>query len=273
MTSYSTSAPVGTSDWILGAIKRNPEGLLLLAAGCALMLRRQSATPHRTQSNQWEGSTTGAPGSRGGENTGKDTGKDRSAREFVSEVADTVSETASSYASAASDYVDTAVGAVSEQSRRAARQARSGFEHTTQYVLQEQPLAIAVVGLVAGAAVAAAFPSTEVERRALGPAGERLSDAAGKVTERLKDAGTQAGEQLMSAADERGLTKEGLKKVARDVGGTFSDAITGENASHESKKESSRQASSNNQQRSPKSGQATQSTTPQSNAGMKRDQR
>jgi len=26
MTSYSTSAPVGTSDWILGAIKRNPEG-------------------------------------------------------------------------------------------------------------------------------------------------------------------------------------------------------------------------------------------------------
>ena len=45
MTSYSTSAPVGTSDWILGAIKRNPEGLLLLAAGCALMMRRQSATP------------------------------------------------------------------------------------------------------------------------------------------------------------------------------------------------------------------------------------
>ena len=235
------------------------------------MIRRQSATPGRPQSNQWEGSTTGAPGSR--EGVGANMDRDRSAREFVSEVADTVSETASSYASAASDYVDTAVGAVSEQSRRAARQARSGFEHTTQYVLQEQPLAIAVVGLVAGAAVAAAFPSTEVERRALGPTGERLRDAAGKVTERLKDAGTQAGEQLMSAADERGLTKEGLKKVARDVGGTFSDAITGENASHESKKESSRQASLNNQQRTPKSGQATQSTTPQSNAGMKRDQR
>jgi hypothetical protein len=270
MTSYSTSAPVGTSDWILGAIKRNPEGLLLLAAGCALMMRRQSATPRRAQSNQGEGSTIGA-GSRGA--IGENAGRDRSAREFVSEVADTVSETASSYASTAADYADTAVRAVSAQSRRVVRQAQSGWEHTTQYVLQDQPLAIAVMGLVAGAAVAAAFPSTEVERRALGPTGERLRDATGKVTERLKDAGTQAGERLMSAADERGLTKEGLKKVARDVGETFSDAMKGQNASHELKKESSRQASSNNQQRSPKSGQATQSAAPQSNAGMKRDQR
>jgi hypothetical protein len=270
MISYSTSVPVGTSGWILGTIKRNPEGLLLLAAGCALMMRRQSATPQRT-SNQWEGSTTGATGSRGG--VGANAGKDRNARDFVSDVADTVSETASSYASAASDYADTAVRAVSEQSRRVARQAQSGFEHTTQYVLQDQPLAVAVIGLVAGAAVAAAFPATEVERRALGPAGERLRDAAGQVTERLKDAGTQAGERLMTAADERGLTKEGLKEVARDVGGTFTDAITGENTSHELKKESSHQASSNNQQRSPKSGQATRPPTPQSDPAAKRDQR
>jgi ElaB/YqjD/DUF883 family membrane-anchored ribosome-binding protein len=266
MTSYSTSAPVGTSDWILGAIKRNPEGLLLLAAGCALMMRRQSATPRRAQSNQGEGSTIGA-GSRGA--IGENAGRDRSAREFVSEVADTVSETASSYASNAADYADTAVRAVSEQSRRVARQAQSGLERTTQYVLQDQPLAIAVMGLVAGAAVAAVFPSTEVERRALGPTGERLRDAAGKVTDRLKDAGTQAGEQLMSAADERGLTKEGLKEVARDVGGAFNAAITGENTSQASKNKGFRQASSD----SPKSGQATQSATPQSPAAMKRDQR
>jgi hypothetical protein len=184
-----------------------------------------------------------------------------------------VSETASAYASAASDYADTAARAVAEQSRRVARQAQSGFEHTTQYVLQDQPLAIAVMGLVAGAAVAAAFPSTEVERRALGPAGERLSDAAGKATDRLKDAGTQAGERLMAAADERGLTKEGLKELARDVGGTFTDAIRGENTSQELKKESSRQASSNTQQGGLKSGQATRSPTPQSDAAAKRDQR
>jgi hypothetical protein len=271
MTNYSTSAPVGTNDWILGMMKRNPEGLLLLAAGCALLMRKQSASPRRPQPDQWETSTSRAPGFRGGVDENERRG--RSAGDFVSGVADTVSETASSYASAASDYADTAARAVSEQSRRVARQAQSGFEHTTQYVLQDQPLAIAVIGLVAGAAVAAAFPSTEVERRALGPAGERLRDAAGEVTERLKDAGTQAGEQLMTAADERGLTKEGLKEVARDVGGTFTDALTGDKTSQELKKESSRQASSNNQQRSPKSGQATRSPTPQSDAATKRDQR
>jgi hypothetical protein len=271
MTNYSTSAPVGTSDWILGTMKRNLEGLLLLAAGCALLMRKQSASPRRPQPDQWETSTSRAPGFRGGVDENERRG--RSAGDFVSDVADTVSETAGAYASAASDYADTAARAVSERSRRVARQAQSGFEYTTQYVLRDQPLAIAVMGLVAGAAVAAAFPSTEVERRALGPAGERLRDAAGKATDRLEDAGTQAGERLMAAADERGLTKEGLKKVARDVGGTFSDAITGENASHDLKRESSRQASSNNQQRSPKSGQATRSPTPQSDPAAKRDQK
>jgi hypothetical protein len=68
---------------------------------------------------------------------------------------------------------------------------------------------------------------------------------------------------------ERGLTKEGLKEVARDVGGAFNAAITGENTSQASKNKGFRQASSD----SPKSGQATQSATPQSPAAMKRDQR
>jgi len=39
-----------------------------------------------------------------------------------------------------------------------------------QRVLREQPLAVAVAGLAAGAAVAAMFHSTEIEDRALGGA-------------------------------------------------------------------------------------------------------
>ena len=37
------------SDWLIGTVKRNPEGFLLLAAGCALMLRtgRSSSGPER----------------------------------------------------------------------------------------------------------------------------------------------------------------------------------------------------------------------------------
>jgi hypothetical protein len=124
------------------------------------------------------------------------------------------------------------VTAASDQSRRVVRQAQSSLESTTEYVLEEQPLAIAIVGLAAGAAVAAAFPPTDVERRVLGSTGERLREATDKVTERFKDAGTQAGERLVNAAEERGLTAEGLKEVARDVGSTFSATLSGDESTN-----------------------------------------
>jgi hypothetical protein len=89
---------------------------------------------------------------------------------------------------------------------------------------------VALVGAAAGAAVAAAFPATDLENRTLGPTGERLRDAAGKAGEQLKDAATKAGQRLAAAADERGLNTEGLKEVARDVGETFSSALEGKDA-------------------------------------------
>jgi len=91
-------------------------------------------------------------------------------------------------------------------------------------------LTVALVGAAAGAAVAAAFPASDLENRTLGPTGERLRDAAGRAGEQLKDAATKAGQRLAAAADERGLNTEGLKEVARDVGETFSSALEGEEA-------------------------------------------
>jgi hypothetical protein len=96
-----------------------------------------------------------------------------------------------------------------------------------QRVLREQPLAVAVAGLAAGAAVAALFPSTEIEDRALGGAHEKLKDAAEKAGERVMEAAGKAGDRLKSAAEERGLTPEGLKDVASEVAGTFKDAMSG----------------------------------------------
>jgi hypothetical protein len=68
----------------------------------------------------------------------------------------------------------------SERSKRIARQAGSTLQSTAQHILQEQPLAVALAGIAVGATLAAAFPATEVEKRALGPTGERVMDAAGK---------------------------------------------------------------------------------------------
>jgi hypothetical protein len=42
MTRHSQTSQ-GTGDWLMGAVRSNPEGLLLLAAGCALLLRSGSS--------------------------------------------------------------------------------------------------------------------------------------------------------------------------------------------------------------------------------------
>jgi len=39
MSSYGVREGTGAGEWIMGAVKRNPEGLLLLAAGVALLMR------------------------------------------------------------------------------------------------------------------------------------------------------------------------------------------------------------------------------------------
>ncbi len=229
MTDYS-SRDEGAAGWVLSAVRRNPEGLLFLAAGAALLMRRGSSAqaferaPRRAEF--YGGRNDGVAGSeRNAKNLGdRVTEAAEVAREYASEMTESAMQTASSYASSISDYADEAT----DRSWRFAQQAQSTVVSTAQQILQDQPLAVALVGLAAGAAVAAAFPATDLEKRALGPAGERVRDAAGKAGEQLKEAGAKAGESLMNAAEERGLTKEGLKDVASEVGDAFSEALSGE---------------------------------------------
>lgn len=243
MSHYSQRADAGTGDWLMGAVRRNPEGLLLLAAGCALLMRSVggSRAADSTGRHEFRRTDRSQQVSSGVDDEGKgwSVGESvaqaaRSAGEYAADVTERVTQTASSYASSASEYAEDAARAASEQSRRFARQAQSSAKHA----LEEQPLAVVLVGLAAGAAVAAAFPATQFEKRALGPTGARLRDAAGRAGEQLKDAGAKAGERLMSAAEERGLTSDGLKEVARDVGDAFSSALSGEPSTPSGKGES-----------------------------------
>lgn len=217
-----------TGDWLFGAVKRNPEGFLLLAAGCALMMRSGSRPSQRSQirPGQHHDGDTGNPNSRfgGGFDVGEKVSQAaQTASEYASEMKDRVSDTASAVA----NFAGEAGRSVSDQSGRFARQARTTAENTFERVLSAQPLAVALVGLAAGAAVAAAFPTSDIEKRALGDAGEKLAEVAGQAGTQLKEASAKAGESLMSAAEERGLTKEGLKEVARDAAGAFGEALSG----------------------------------------------
>ena len=234
MTNYRMREASGAGEWMMNAMTRNPEGLLLLAAGAALLMRSgrsQLASSSRPDSSKWN--QAGQQYARS-QDYGKATSPEsiservgeaaRRAGEYVSEATDKVAETARSYASSAGEYADETSQVAMERSRRMAEQARE----TADYVVREQPWAVALVGLLAGAAVATAFAPTRIERRTLGEVGERLRSAAGAAGEQVMEAGVRAGERLSEVAEERGLTAEGLKEAARDVGETFKSSLAGE---------------------------------------------
>ena len=216
---YQSGAGGGMSEWLLGTIRQNPEGLLLLAAGAVLLMRKTSSS----RSYQ-----TKMPGDFGDEITemhgsGRDFVQHESGRGFAQQVKDT----ASSFASSASDYAGQAGRTVGEQSQRIASSAQSTLQSSMNSILQEQPLLVAVAGVAAGAAIAAAFPSTAIERQTLGPIGDQLSDAASRVGGQLQEATAKAGEKLKSAVEERGLNADGLKEVVSDAASAFSDTMSG----------------------------------------------
>src|SRR5262245_56395637 len=115
MSNYSNISGFGSADWLTSAIKKNPEGLLLLAAGCALLLRSGRASRAQASDEyQMHGYGRGDRDwkMREGMSEAADT-----AREYASSVGDnlsktadrvgkTVSETADRYVSAAGEYAD-----------------------------------------------------------------------------------------------------------------------------------------------------------------------
>jgi hypothetical protein len=254
MSSYSDRDTYSqTGDWLLGAMRRNPEALLLMAAGCCLMMRsgsassRMGARASQYMRDDWD-YQTGRPSSQMRHASGRareglarasesatDTAesaaayasqmKDRvadTARDYASQMKDRISDTASAYADSIADFAGDARRHVVERSARLKQQTQATLQSSLQRVLREQPLAVAVAGLAAGAAVAALLPTTEIEDRALGGAREKLKETG----EKMMDAAGKAGERLKSAAEERGLTSEGLKEVAGEVADTFKNAMS-----------------------------------------------
>jgi hypothetical protein len=154
-----------------------------------------------------------------------------SLRNTAADMTDRTMKSASDMAAQASDYASQATRKVGEQSERMIHQAQSTIRDTVDRVLKDQPLMVVVAGLAAGAAVASVFPSTELEKEALSPIGERMTEAATRAGEQLKEATFAAGDTLKKAADQRGLNTEGLKDVASEVAGAFKERMGGSSGS------------------------------------------
>ncbi len=131
-----------------------------------------------------------------------------SARSTAERATSTVNAAASSVRDAASNAAETArqqLNYVSDQAQQGARVARDRF----QDMLQENPIALGVAALAAGALVGLTVPSTRVEGEYMGEARDRLvnqaksvaQDAAGKV-QRVAE---EAGRTVKDAAQKEGL--------------------------------------------------------------------
>jgi hypothetical protein len=269
MTNYSPRSNM-KNEGIMGAIKSNPEGLLLLAAGCALLMRSGSlgsslfgGSQARGQGSQHRSEYSSQRGTVGEIADAASESADR-ARRYVADVGSTVSETAKDYASSIGSYAADAQRAVVDNSERLMEQARTTVEGTVSRVLQEQPLSLVLLGLATGAAVASVLPRTAVERETLGAVGERVAEFAGNVRDNLGEAASQAGEKLKQVADERGLNAEGLKEAAQDVAGAFGSAFKGEETETGKQQSGGRPGSTSDISSSAKTGSSAQPSGGQS---------
>jgi hypothetical protein len=105
-------------------------------------------------------------------------------------------------------------------------------------ITDQEPLVVAALGLVLGAAIGAMLPASELEKEQVGPYAERLRrDAKGMVDRGLEGAGnvaSKAYEALKEEADRQGLTSGDGTSVGERIGEVVkSAAASAEEAVHE----------------------------------------
>jgi hypothetical protein len=215
----------------MGTAKRNPEALLVLAAGCALFMRGGGSSS--SQASSAAGYNREHYGNREQEAPSPERWSEgascaaEGATQYASDIKDRVADATSSYASSVAEYAGSVGRTISTQTSRLADETQSTVETGIAYVLREQPWAVVVLGVAAGAALAALVPSTEVEGRTLGPARQAIADAAGRVGGNLIGAAGEAGERLKQGVAERGFSSEGLKGLVHEVADTFTSNVPG----------------------------------------------
>lgn len=160
---------------------------------------------------------------RSGSHTGTrlhgDASVGQSLRDGVSDMQDAVVSAAQDLGDKASDIGQATV----DGARRVAGDARSSVED----IIEAQPLAVAIAGVAVGCLAAAFLPSSRLERDTLSPLGNQAVDALSNAKDRVQQATIKAGEQLKDAAAERGISKQGISEVVRDVAGDFKSNVLG----------------------------------------------
>ncbi|PBC03779.1 DUF3618 domain-containing protein [Mesorhizobium sp. WSM3860] len=197
-------------------VRDNPLPLTVIGAGLAWLMLGSGASAAtaapvyttRRGSDRHDGSSTA-----GMEAMTSDTYA--SVGDLASGAAGTVSGMASSAAGTMSDMASSAAGTVSGMASGAAETLTNSATATAdmaakanrsaQQLMEDQPLAVAAVGLAIGAAIGAMLPHTQLEDERLGGYREQLRERAEGALEKGVDQVKQvAAEAYQAASDEAG---------------------------------------------------------------------
>jgi uncharacterized protein DUF3618 len=178
MTSTASEALSGagstvqdTGYGLLETVKQNPIPAALAGLGIAWLWThrasgsRSDASRYRQPFDQskWDTAYAGA-GSQGG-SWSSEPSTSEGITDKVSDVTDAVGRRVSGVGDAVGRLPDNVGGSAEGMGRQAQR------------MIEDSPLAAGAIALAVGAAISLALPATQVERRVLGPAGERVLDS------------------------------------------------------------------------------------------------
>jgi hypothetical protein len=221
------------SDWLLRTIRKNPEGLLLLGAGVALLLRGTGRAQPMTSARRQPGGE-GPYGPYGMSGTTESAARTasaagageqlRSASEKAAERVSQVQQQAQEAVNSALDSGQKAVDAALQSGQSAMNSALQSGQNMVASI-GANPLLVSLLGIGTGLTLASLLPETEIEHRAFGDAGKNLAQTAKEAGSRIASATEQAADKLAEAASQRGLDKEGVQSVVGEVSETFSTAL------------------------------------------------
>jgi len=242
----------GDASGIVDTIKSNPIPTAMVALGVGMLfMSRGSQSPSRPM--RWEASNGGYGRSSryGGYDAGyggdqRWTDQPSAMGSAGSRVSSAVDDVGSRVSSAVDDAGTSAQRAVDEAGRRfedvadnvqstawqaqteAQRAVRQGTSQARR-MFDENPLAVGAIALAAGAAIAVLAPSTDAERRALGPTRDRFVDQAERtVTEAIDsvDAATAQSGGGSSGSSSGSTSTSGGSSSTRSTGASGSTRTT-----------------------------------------------
>jgi hypothetical protein len=246
MTQFRGIDPISDDNWLMTKVKQNPEAFLVMAAGCALLLRSVGSRSRETgydpngrwsDRSRWEdmrdrtaSTARNVAADLHDRVMGTATVVSEKASDYATSLTDNataISERAAGYASNVSDQATDWGRQVANETARMTARAQSSVQDGLGQLIREQPFAVAALGVAVGAAVAALLPPTQAEQDALRPFGDAAANAVKSGANQIKDAVSATGDQLKDAAQRRGLNADGIKDMAREASQAFTDKLGG----------------------------------------------